>query len=62
MSLRKFYRTLQNAVVIAFVVSELLRENQQEGKLPPPPPSLTLGLILSIRNLNSDEDVFTQKE
>ena len=49
-------------MVIAFVVSELLRENQQEGKLPPPPPSLTLGLILFIRNLNSNEDAFTQKE
>ena len=62
MSLRKFYWTLQSAVVIAFVVSELLRENQQDRKLPPSPPSLTLGLILPIRNLNSDEDIFTQKE
>ena len=28
---------LQNARVAAFIVSELLRENQQGGKITPPP-------------------------
>ena len=40
---------LQNARVTAFMVSELLRENQQEGgggvKLPPPRLELKLGII-----------------
>ena len=31
MSLIKCYRMLQNAMVTAFTVPELLRENQQEG-------------------------------
>ena len=30
---------LQIASVTAFTISELLRENQQEGKITPPPPS-----------------------
>ena len=38
MSLIKSYLILQNARVTAFTVPELLRENQQEGKIPPPPP------------------------
>ena len=33
---------LQNARVTAFTVSELLKENQQGVKLPPPPPRLGL--------------------
>ena len=38
---------LQNARVTAFMVSELLRENQQEGgvKLTPPRLELKLGII-----------------
>ena len=32
MFLMKFYLVLQNARVTAFIVSELLRENQQGGK------------------------------
>ena len=40
---------LQNSRVTAFTVSDLLRENQQDGgeggvKLPPPPPPTRLGL------------------
>ena len=31
----KLYRMLQNARVTAFTVSELLRENQQRGKIIP---------------------------
>ena len=34
----KFYKILQNARVTAFIVSELLTENQQGLNLPPPPP------------------------
>ena len=38
---------LQNARVTAFTVSELLRENEQRGKITPPPaPSLRLNAIL----------------
>ena len=33
----KFYWMLQNARVTAFTVSELLKENQQGGKIPPHP-------------------------
>ena len=35
---------LQNARVTAFTVSELLRENQQEGegKITPPPPAIEI--------------------
>ena len=36
---------LQNARVTAFTVSELLRENQQEGEgkiTPPPPPAIEI--------------------
>ena len=36
MSLMKFYWKLQNTRVTAFTISELLRENQQEGKITPP--------------------------
>ena len=36
MSLIKFYRNLQNAKVAAFTISELLRENQQGGKITSP--------------------------
>ena len=49
----KFYKILQNARVTAFIVSELLTENQQGLNLPPPPTTTTttthpprLGLIL----------------
>ena len=35
-SLIKYYAILQNARVTAFTISELLRENQQGVKLPPP--------------------------
>ena len=43
-SLMKCYWMLQNARVTAFIISELLRENQQGGwgggvKSPPPPPT-----------------------
>ena len=41
-SLIKCYRMLENAMVTAFIVSVLLRENQHEWaetKLPPPPPN-----------------------
>ena len=43
MFLMKSYGMLQNSRVTAFTVSDLLRENQQDGgeggvKLPPPPP------------------------
>ena len=41
-SLTKFYWMLQNARITAFTVSELLKENQQGGKITPP--SLRLGL------------------
>ena len=52
MFLMKSYSMLQNSRVIAFTVSELLRENQQDGgrgggvklSLPPPPPPPRLGL------------------
>ena len=37
MSLIRSYWMLQNARVAAFIVSELLRENQQGGKITPPP-------------------------
>ena len=36
-SLIKCYWILKNARVTAFTVSELLRENQQRGKITPPP-------------------------
>ena len=39
-SLTKFYSMLQNTRVMAFTVSELLRENQQGGKMITPPPRL----------------------
>ena len=44
MYLIKYYWTLQNIRVAAFTVSELLRENQQDGcgKIIPPPPKLGL--------------------
>ena len=45
MSLMQCYWMLQNARVTAFTVSDLLRENQQGVKLPPPltnPPRLEL--------------------
>ena len=35
---------LQNTRAAAFIVSELLRENQQRRKITPPLPSLRLGL------------------
>ena len=38
MALRKCYWILQNTRVTAFTVSKLLRENQQWGKISPPPP------------------------
>ena len=44
MSLINCYSTLQNARVKAFTFSELLRENQQVGKITPPPPRPRLGL------------------
>ena len=37
MSPMKRYRMPQNATVTAFIVSELLRKNQQEDKITPPP-------------------------
>ena len=44
MSLINCYSMLQNDRVIAFTVSELLRENQKVGKIHPPPPPPKLGL------------------
>ena len=52
MFLMKSYSMLQNSRVTAFTVSELLRENQQDGgrgggvklPLPPQPPPPRLGL------------------
>ena len=44
MSLMKCYWMLQNSKVTAFNVYDLLRENQQGGKITPPPPP-TIGLI-----------------
>ena len=38
---------LQNSRVAAFTVSELLRENQQGGKIIPPPPTPRL-LVLNL--------------
>ena len=38
----KCYWTLQNGRVVAFTVSELLRANQQRGKITPHPPRLRL--------------------
>ena len=43
----KFYWMLQNARVIAFTVSELLRENQWGERVKLPPPPLRLGLMNS---------------
>ena len=45
MSLINCYSMLQNDRVIAFTVSELLRENQKVGKIHPPPPPPKLGLM-----------------
>ena len=43
---QRYFWMLQNTSITAFTVSELLRENQQGVKLPPPPPSPSrLGLI-----------------
>ena len=52
----KWLWMLQNAWVTACTVSELLRENQQEVKLPPfPPPRLGLKLLhLYLTNENKD--------
>ena len=43
---------LQNAKVIAFTVSELLRENQQGGKIIPPPTQIRVNRINRTHNLN----------
>ena len=46
---------LQNAKVTAFTVSELLKENQQGGKITPPLPS-RLGLKYGLENFG----IFTE--
>ena len=50
---------LQNAKVAVFTVSELLRENQQGGKIPPPPfPSTQIRTNISNalpQNIKADE-------
>ena len=51
-SLIKCYWMLQNAKVIAFTVSGLLRENQQGGKIIPPPTQIRVNRINRTYNLN----------
>ena len=50
MSLTKCYLILQNVNVITFIVSELLRENQQGVKLPPTTSLGLMGILVNLVN------------